>query len=402
MGEMPVLNPSSRKLTAQSFRYGTVAFFIYRVLVTIIIGAAAYFLPPQKYLADPFYELINPTLGTNTLSRLLVQPWLRWDTVHYVRLAVSGYESDLYNTVWPPLYPAFIKIMDYVFHNPTLSALVVANLAAWFFFILLFGYADRFWGDRVAKDALLWAAVFPTAFFLVAGYTESLFLVFSLACMWAARDHKWWAAGLTGALAVATRTQGIVLCLPIFIWMLEDYLKTRQFNLVTAVKQALALACLPTAFGLHALYVHFGMQTLWPWEALKEKWQISAGPPWVGLWGNITSFTTRADRFDYAFAARVADTVLPIVAIVILILIAKKIPRAELAYAAALVLMFLSKMTADILTTSVARYLVSAYILFIGLALLVNNKYLKMALFFVFALSQVLLIAVFEMWGWVG
>ena len=402
MGEIPVGNLLNRKLAAQSFRNGTIAFFVYRFLVTITIGMAAYFLPPQKYLADPFYELINPTLGTSIFSRLLVQPWFRWDTVHYVGLAVNGYQADLHNTVWPPLYPVLIELIDSVFHNPTLSALIVANLAAWVFFILLFGYAARFWGDKVARDALLWCAVFPTAFFLTAGYTESVYLVLSLACMWAAREHKWWAAGLTGALAVATRTQGIVLCLPIFIWMLEDYLKTRRFNLVTAGKQVLAMACLPAAFGLHALYVRFGMQTLWPWEALREEWQISAGPPWVGLWGNITSFTTRAYMFDYAVAARVADTILPIVAIVILIMIAKKIPRAELAYAAALVLMFLSKMTADILTTSVARYLMSVYILFVGLALLVNNKYLKMALFFVFALSQVLLIAVFEMWGWVG
>ena len=64
--------------------------------------------------------------------------------------------------------------------------------------------------------------------------------------------------------------------------------------------------------------------------------------------------------------------------------------------------MFLTKVTVDVITVSVARYLVSVYILFIGLALLVKNKYLKMGLFFLFGVSQALLIAYFEMWGWVA
>ena len=184
--------------------------------------------------------------------------------------------------------------------------------------------------------------------------------------------------------------------------MVEDYLKTRQISLALVVKQGLSLACLPMAFGVYALYVRYGLQTLWPWQALQVNWGVNPGLPWQGLWGNITSLTTRSHLFQFSVPGRVADTALAILAIVILVLIAKKIPRAELAYAAALLYMFLTKVTVDVITVSVARYLVSVYILFIGLALLVKNKYLKMGLFFLFAVSQALLIAYFEMWGWVA
>ena len=48
----------------------------------------------------------------------------------------------------------------------------------------------------------LWTAafllVFPTAYFLHIGYTESLFLALAFGSMWLARTNRWWLAGLLG------------------------------------------------------------------------------------------------------------------------------------------------------------------------------------------------------------
>lgn len=64
---------------------------------------------------------------------------------------------------------------------------------------------------------MIYLALFPTAFYLSAIYTESLFLACSLACVYYAREHRWWLAGLCGGLASLTRAQGILLLLPV-VW----------------------------------------------------------------------------------------------------------------------------------------------------------------------------------------
>jgi Gpi18-like mannosyltransferase len=50
-----------------------------------------------------------------------------------------------------------------------------------------------------------------TAYFLVLGYTESLFLALSLASFYFARKGKWLTCGSLAALGAATRVNGIVL-----------------------------------------------------------------------------------------------------------------------------------------------------------------------------------------------
>ncbi|MEX2274920.1 MAG: hypothetical protein WEA10_05075 [Actinomycetota bacterium] len=54
-------------------------------------------------------------------------------------------------------------------------------------------------------------AVFPTAFFLVAPYSEAPFLLFALLAFWGARRERWWVAGLAGAAAALTRNVGLLL-----------------------------------------------------------------------------------------------------------------------------------------------------------------------------------------------
>jgi hypothetical protein len=53
--------------------------------------------------------------------------------------------------------------------------------------------------------------IFPTAYFLHIGYTESLFLALTCAAFLAARRGHWGRAGLAGGLAALTRVNGLVL-----------------------------------------------------------------------------------------------------------------------------------------------------------------------------------------------
>ena len=66
-------------------------------------------------------------------------------------------------------------------------------------------------GPPVGLRAAWFLLIFPTAYFLHIGYTESLFLALVLGSFLAARTDRWWLAGILGGLAALTRINGLVL-----------------------------------------------------------------------------------------------------------------------------------------------------------------------------------------------
>ncbi len=66
-------------------------------------------------------------------------------------------------------------------------------------------------GERVGRWSAILLLVFPTAYFLHIGYTESLFLALAFGSLWMGRSGRWWDAGVLGALAALTRINGLVL-----------------------------------------------------------------------------------------------------------------------------------------------------------------------------------------------
>ena len=124
----------------------------------------------------------------------LLDPWHRWDAPHYTDIAVFGYMADDpgnlsapgYQQVYPgdldlyivffPLFPWLIAAANALIRDPIVSAFVVATVASLFVAPLLYRLVKEDLGHRIG----LWSAglllVFPTAYFLHIGYTESLFL----------------------------------------------------------------------------------------------------------------------------------------------------------------------------------------------------------------------------------
>ena len=65
--------------------------------------------------------------------------------------------------------------------------------------------------SEVANRSVLYLALFPTTLFLVAVYSESLYLALSVAAFLLARRARWGWAGLTIGLATLARVSGVVL-----------------------------------------------------------------------------------------------------------------------------------------------------------------------------------------------
>lgn len=142
----------------------------------------------------------------------LVTGLVREDALWFLRIATTGYRPDDGSAAFFPLYPLVTRVASWLTGgHPLLGALLVSNLAFLGALLVLYRLTARTFSDAVARRTVVYVAIFPTAFFFLAPYSESLFLLLSVATFWFARDDRWWLAALAGAAAALTRSVGILI-----------------------------------------------------------------------------------------------------------------------------------------------------------------------------------------------
>ena len=95
--------------------------------------------------------------------------------------------------------------------NPIIASIVISNASLLGAFIFLYKLTLLEFKDKdSAYRTIFYLAFFPTSFFLSSMYTESLFLLCSVAAIYFARLRQWNWATLMGILASATRVVGVV------------------------------------------------------------------------------------------------------------------------------------------------------------------------------------------------
>ncbi len=150
-----------------------------------------------------------------------------------------------------PLYPALVAVVGRVLGGHfVLGGILVSLLAALGAFVLLERLAEERFGGSGARRALLYLALFPTAFFLQAVYSESLFLVLCLAAFVLAERGRFAYAGIVVGLAILTRPTGIVL-LP----ALALIARRQSWKLVTALARRSGVSARALARGRRSVGV---------------------------------------------------------------------------------------------------------------------------------------------------
>jgi hypothetical protein len=142
--------------------------------------------------------------------------WARWDSVHFLRIAEHGYSTA--EVAFYPLYPGLVAAGGRASGGHyVLAGVVVSLLAALASFVLLERVAEERLGADGGRRAVLYLALFPTALFLQAVYSESLFLVLSLAAFVLAERGRIAWAGVVVGLAVLARPTGLALVPPLIL-----------------------------------------------------------------------------------------------------------------------------------------------------------------------------------------
>lgn len=177
-----------------------------RVAVAVLCTRAAVLI-----LSYIFYLMKEPQ---GTLE--LFGAWLKQagDVPHYLRIAEQGYSvGDEFENliVFYPLFPMLIRGLTPVLRDGFISGMVISNISAVIGTCYFYKLVRLDYPKSVARDTVAFFLLYPFAFFMSFCYTESLFLMLCLICVYYARRGSWIVCGVTGLLAALCRTQGVVL-----------------------------------------------------------------------------------------------------------------------------------------------------------------------------------------------
>jgi len=287
-----------------------------------------------------------------------------WDAGWYLKIVRHGYTR--LSIVFFPLFPLLIDGAGRLLHMAALPAgLLVANLsflAALYLFLLLM--AQEGVPEETARRAALFLALFPTSFFFSAVYTESLFLALSLAAFLCARRGQWLAACLLAGLTALTRNPGILL-LPALGW---EYLSQRRERGERWNHQVLYLGLIPAFLATFLLYqqVRFGDPLAFVHTDAVPAWsRLLTVPGWPIVLGikALVPF-----QFVYWWTNKFDDLVFTLFALGLLVWGFRSLRRAEWLYAALSFLLPLCSYLRVEPLTSMPRYIIVLFPLFLVLA----------------------------------
>jgi len=204
--------------------------------------------------------------------------WNHWDTGQFTAIAQGGYDGA-WRTAFFPLYPLLEAVLTPILHKPYYAGLLISNLATLGLFTVLYRLVREETDEGQASRAVLYLAVFPTAFFLSAAYNEALFLFLAVFTFYFIRRGNWWLAGVCGLLASLTRSAGIFLLIP----FCYEYLRQHEFNVRKIRFGIVGGALIPTGLGLFALYCYYKFHDLLAFSHAQVIWGRRLTTPWQGF-----------------------------------------------------------------------------------------------------------------------
>ncbi len=363
-----------------------IIFFLWILIINIF---AFFSLNRFNLEGDTAYSWIDPAKFQQEQTWNPIPFHAKWDSFWYLDIAQNGYSfkgpEKLSNIVFFPFYPLLIWAVSFLAGgNFVLAGWILSCLFVFLALFYFFKLVKEFHPEINPYLPLVFLLIFPTAFFLNAIYTESLFLFLSLATFYYGLNKKFLLGGIFGLLASLTRVTGILLFIPL-LW---EYFQNHNFNL----KQILNLKILPL------FLIPFGTLTFFLYHYLKfgdfllffkvENW-----------WGR--AFVFNKDHFllfsNPAAVNFLLDIFFVVFVLIVIYFVFKKLRTSYGLYMLATIIIILSTGT----LMSVGRYILTLFPIYI-LGASIKNQYLQQAWVFISILLLEMYITLFVNNYWAG
>jgi Gpi18-like mannosyltransferase len=330
--------------------------------------------------------------GVGRESNPWLESWQRWDTPQYQAIAERGYSAFDTALFTPPLFPLLVSLASHLLGGNTLLAgVVVSGIACLAGLLALYKLVFfEFKEERLAKRAVFYLAIFPSAFFLYAAYPESLFLLGAIMALLTARENKWIQAGLWGAVVALSRSPGILILVPL-CW--AAWCAWREGNPKGWKAPVITLA----GAAIFPAYVFFGLHQspITIITAVGRGGKI-AFPGW-----NIVEAVSRIFQGQLV-EENLIELAFTLFFIVLTYFIWKKTPRIYGIYSGSLMLLFLVRLGSPQPLVSMGRYGIEIFPAFLVLAAWGKKPAVNRLIVYSSFLGLLFFSAQFALWGWVG
>jgi Gpi18-like mannosyltransferase len=374
-------------------------FVFYRTALTCWAMAVLYAYPISLgNWAGPAYDLFlrasaNTKLSLSFIQDWIIWPWYRWDAEWYIRIAADGYSKGA-SSAYPPVYPILIRILGGLLGgNLMLSALVISSTALGISCVLLYKEARLHFDTPTATRSIIYFLAFPSAFFLIGAYSESLFVLLVLLAWYFARQNQWlWALG-AAILSGMTRFQGIGVFIPLlYMWLRSPKPRSRWGP---------ALIIAPLIPLIWAIYLHFDLHLDLPWQAhteyLFQRWSW----PWTGVINNL-QVLLGYQSYNTGRGTLLLDLGLTLGAIALLAIGIKYLPLEYTLLNAVLIVPALMKVNTEGLLVSMSRLVLVLWPNYLMLGILGKNKFVHWSYTGTAIVLQAVSSALYFLWFWVG
>lgn len=298
------------------------------------------------------------------------------DAEHYMYIAQNGYAAtgDAANKiVFYPLLPYLMKLLRIIFRDYTITGLIISyasfgTASAYLYKLMRFDYSDE-----KALDALLLLFIAPFGMFFISVHTESLFLMLSVMTVYYARKENWLAAAIIGFFAALTKSQGMLLIVPVAYEVIICCARDKKFH-----KKGLFALLIPVGF---LVYLCINKAFQGDFFAFVEH---QAAAPWYNTakWisdGLKTSYDVGIGYYSLSMILYWPQIMLFFVSIAFIFVgLYKKVRTSYLAFMGIYILVtYLQGWM-----ISGARYVTSCFVMYIVMAS-IDNKYLKYLMYLV-------------------
>ncbi len=239
----------------------------------------------SREILQPFLPLQEP--GAPFTSDPYLAVWGHWDTRWYLDIARRGYSPDLLphtgeaNYAFFPLYPLLMRVLGWVVGDVYLAGLLISNVSLGTAMLLLYRLVRLDAEAAVAERSVKYLILLPTAFLFSGVLTEALFVALNVAAFYAARQNRWWTAGVLGGLAALTRSNGALLVFPLAWMCFADAERRKRWPVHLA-----ALSLVPAGTALFALYTWMLVGDPLAFVHVQRAWhKMLANPVEVLGWG---------------------------------------------------------------------------------------------------------------------
>jgi hypothetical protein len=336
------------------------------LLTTLGLRASCSLIAALAWIGGP--EAGHPS---GDVFRYLTAPWLHWDTSWYLGIAQYGYTA--YGaTAFMPLYPLLVHLLGVALGGQYLAAaLLISTGAAFGALLYLYRLAEKLsLTPHAAPWTLLAAALLPVSFFLMAGYTESLFLWAALGALLAFLEGRWRRMALFAVVATLTRHQGLLLSLLVVPMFVGAVLTCARQGWASACwrdaaaslwKPGLAALAGPGVYLAWLLVVGLALRAPFPWEPLAAAngWDLHSTWPGTGVIADLVALAQNAIPIPLGLSVPL-DAAAAILAGITIVFAVRRLPPGIALYIIGCWCLALAKVQSAGLTISAARYLLAA------------------------------------------